>query len=129
MRRIGIDYGERKTGLAWSEGSVAEPLMVIRHGSLVELIGKIKKVAVDRGAEEMVVGVSEGEMGERQKAFGLSLAIGTGLPVEFEDETLTTRDAQKMSIEAGIGRKKRRRLEDAYAAAVMLQGWVDRRGL
>lgn len=126
MRRIGIDYGEKKTGVAYSEGKLAEPLAVVRHESERELIEKLKVIITKEEIGEIVVGVSEGMMGKKQRKFGERLAREIGLVVVFEDETLTTEEAQRLSIEAGIKRKKRRKLEDAYAATLILQRWIDR---
>ncbi|OGZ27999.1 MAG: hypothetical protein A2427_03235 [Candidatus Nealsonbacteria bacterium RIFOXYC1_FULL_40_7] len=122
---LGIDLGERKTGVAMCVGKLAEPLMVVRHNSEIELIEKLTVLAKEEEIEEIIVGVSEGEMGRRQRAFGQKLETETSVPVKYWDETLSTKDAQRMSIEAGKGRKKRREMEDAYAATVMLQAWVD----
>ena len=47
------------------------------------------------------------------------------VPVETFDETLSTQDAQRMSKEAGIKQKRRHLMEDAYAAAIMLQNFLD----
>ncbi len=125
MKFLGVDYGERKTGLAVSEGKLAEPLMVVRHEKVGELVEKLIILVREEGIEKIVVGVSEGKMGKKQKLFGRELEKKTGLPVLFQDETLSTMDAQRMSIEAGKGRKRRREMEDAYAATVTLQAWVD----
>jgi len=47
------------------------------------------------------------------------------IPIVFQDETLTTRRSQELSIEAGIKRKKRKALEDAYSATLILQSFLD----
>lgn len=124
MKIVGIDFGLRKVGLAIAEGKLAEPLMVIKYSSQNQLIEKIKRIIEERGIDRVVVGVSEGEMAERAREFGEELK--EFVKVDFYDETLTTHDAIKLSISAGLGRKKRKSLEDAYAASIMLQGYLDR---
>lgn len=119
MKILGIDYGRRKVGLAIAEGSLAAPFKVLSVESFDDAIEKVKKLLQVLQVEKAVVGVSEGEMGEEQKEFARVLGA------ETFDETLTTQDAQKLSIEAGISRKKRRGMEDAYAASVMLQNYLD----
>jgi putative Holliday junction resolvase len=126
MKLVGVDYGEAKTGIAISDGKLAEPLVVIKENRSKELVKKIKKIVEDKKVEKIIIGISEGEMAKKQRNFGLLLSKEIGVPVEFEDETLTTEDAKKLSIEAGIKRSKRRSLEDAYAAALILQKWLDR---
>ena len=126
MRILGIDYGRKKIGLAISDGKLAEPLRVIRCKSGEEGIEKLKKVVEEEDVGKFVLGVSEGKMGEESKAFGKRLQDGIKLPVVFQDETLSTHQAQELSIEAGIGRMKRKKLEDAYSASLILQSYLDR---
>src|SRR3972149_6723846 len=114
MKIIGMDFGLRKVGLAITEGKLADPLMVIRYSSLEELIEKIKRIVKEKSIEKAVVGISEGEMAIKAREFGEKLK--EFVDVDFQDETLTTKDAISLSIKAGIGREKRKKLEDAYAA-------------
>jgi len=125
MKILGIDYGRSKVGLAIADGSLAEPLQVIRYPGTKILEGKIRKIVKGNDIEKVVVGVSEGEMGEESRKFGLSLSQSLRIPVETFDETLTTQEAQSLSREAGVPQKKRREMEDAYAAAIMLQNYLD----
>ena len=124
-RIIGIDYGRRKIGLAIAEGSLAEPYGVIGFNSKKEALKKIEQVVQVEHVEQVVIGVSEGRMGIEQKNFGEKLGNILKTPVVFQDETLTTQDAQKLSRNAQIKRKKRQNLEDAYSAALILQSYLD----
>ena len=45
--------------------------------------------------------------------------------IELFDETLTSKDAQKMSMEANVPQKRRHEMEDAFAASIMLQSYLD----
>ncbi len=126
MKILGIDYGRSKVGLALADGPLAEPLKVIRYKDGDLLINEIKKIIEKEEIEKVVVGVSEGEMGEESKNFALAIShLPLAISVETFDETLTSHDAQTLSIEAGIGRKKRKEMEDAYAAAIMLQNYLN----
>lgn len=124
MKIIGIDYGRKKMGLAISEGILAEPYKVIRYENVDEAIEKIRKET--EKIDKVVVGISEEEMGEESKEFSNRLRENLSIPVETFDETLTTQEAQRLGIEAGIKRKKRKEMEDAYAAAVVLQSYLDK---
>jgi len=119
MKILGIDYGKSKIGLATSDGPISEPWKVIKVKSFEDAIEKIKSVIIGASVDKVVVGVSEGKMGEESKKFAEKIGA------ETSDETLSTQDAQRMSIEAGIGKKKRHEMEDAYAASVMLQNYLD----
>ncbi len=124
MRILGIDYGKKKIGLAVSDGPLAEPLKVIRFKTKEEAIKKVEKVVKVEQVEQLVVGVSEGKMGEESKRFGEKLKRTLDIAVEFQDETLSSIEAQRLSIEAGIKRKKRKEMEDAYSAALILQNYL-----
>lgn len=125
MRILGIDYGRKKIGLALADGLLAEPLKVIKFQLIdKKAIIEIAKVVEVEHVDKVVVGVSEGRIGRESKSFSRSLSQNLRIPVETFDETLTTYDAQKFSLEAGIKRGKRKALEDAYAATVMLQNYL-----
>lgn len=112
MKTLGIDYGRSKIGLAMGIDSFAQPWKVVNLRQLKEILNKEK-------FDKLVVGVSEGEMGEESKKFAKEIGA-----VTF-DETLTSKDAQKLSMEAGVNRQKRHQMEDAYAASIMLQSYLD----
>lgn len=119
MKTLGIDYGRSKVGLAIGIGTFSEPWKVVRVSSFDDAIQKIKREIETEKPDKIIVGVSEGEMAEESKKFADTLGA-----VTF-DETLTSRDAQKLSMEAGVPQKKRHEMEDAYAASLMLQGYLD----
>lgn len=135
MQILAIDYGRKKIGLALANTSIAEPLTVIRFKSKDEAFEKIQKVVSlltkswqGRGGKRLdliVMGVSEGEMAKETKEFGKELQERLGLPVVFQDETLTTQEAQFLSRKAGIRRRKRKAMEDAFSAALILQSFLD----
>jgi len=122
---LGIDYGKAKIGLAVGVGSLSEPLKVIRVDSLNDAVKKVLQVLQVEHVDKIVVGISEGQMGNESKKFSISLNKILKIPVETFDETLSTRDAQDLSMAAGISRKKRKDMEDAFAASVMLQNYID----
>lgn len=123
---LGIDYGDSKIGLAVSFGKLADPLTVIRNNESENALGQIARLVEKHNIDEIVVGVSEKDSAKKAQKFGGYLKQKLGLPVHFQDETLSTRDAQMLSIEAGIKRNKRKGMEDAYAATLILQRYLDR---
>ena len=125
MRILAIDYGQKKVGVALATSRLAEPYKVIRFASNTALIKELGEIIETEKIEKLVVGVSEGDMGEESKRFGEKLKTEFKLPLYFQDETLTTRSAQELSLEAGIKRKKRKELEDAYSAALILEAYLD----
>ena len=128
MKLLGIDYGRKKIGLAVSDGILAEPLKIQRYKDIKILSDKVKVITKELEIEKIVVGISEGEMGKESKEFGIKLENELKIPVVFQDETLSTQSAQELSISANINRKKRKEMEDAYAAALILQSYIDSNG-
>lgn len=125
MRILGIDYGRKKIGLAVAEGKLAEPLVVIRYEDTKVLISKLRQVINENNIEKVVVGISEGKTAGETKTLLSAIRSTLSTPIETFDETLSTQEAQRLSIESGVKRSKRKSLEDAYSAAVMLQNYLD----
>jgi len=125
MRILAIDYGRKKIGIATATTMLAEVYGVIRSESVEEAIKKLRNVVEKESINKIVVGVSEGKMAEETKAFAKRLKKELKLPVTLQDETLSTKLAQSLSINAGIKRKKRKILEDAYSAAIILQDYLN----
>ena len=125
MRYLGIDYGEKRIGLALGEKGLARPLMVLPNNKDIgEKIGQIcQREAIDR----LVLGWSE-DLKEEIKTFKESLESRLGLPVELEDETLTSRVGIATMIETGSKRKKRKKEADAAAAAEILASFLIKKG-
>jgi putative Holliday junction resolvase len=128
MKLLGIDYGRAKVGIAMgdTESRLAEPVSILRYKDTGMLSEKISDILKKEQIEKIVIGLSEGEIGEESKALGEKLEKELKTRVEYVDETLTSFDAQSLSISAGINRKKRKGMEDAYSAALILQSYLDR---
>lgn len=137
MRILGIDYGERRVGLALSDptGMLAGPLeTLIRRPGKRPPVHRVAEIARHHQAEAVVIGLPLGLDGEENdwcreiRSFGQALAQRIRVPVHFEDERLTSVMAQRGVQNSGIGRAKRREKErvDRAAAVLILQRWLDR---
>lgn len=124
MKILGVDYGRGKIGVAVGDTTtkLAEPLHVI---SSSKFNVQCSKLVIENNIKMIVIGLPAGKMDEEIKTFGGKLHEQTGLKVEYFDETLSTQDAQKILIESGGNRKKRKQKEDAVAAAIMLQWYLE----
>ena len=109
-------------GLATSEGQLVSPAGVFFNTKNAVL--KLAEFCQRERVEKIVIGIAEGKVAQKQKEFGEKIAKACGLPVEFWDETLTSREAVQKMIEIGKKRKSRR-LEDAISAALILQSYLD----
>ncbi|MGH9380641.1 MAG: Holliday junction resolvase RuvX [Thermoanaerobaculia bacterium] len=132
-RCLGIDFGERRIGLAISDerGRVAVPLAVLERRDDATAVREIGELAERERVARIVVGDpirvdgSTGEAALRARSFGGKLAQATGLPVEMIPETLTSVEAEHRL--PGMRRSARRGVVDALAAQILLQEALDRR--
>jgi putative holliday junction resolvase len=126
---LGIDYGLSKIGLALSEGRLASPHCVLRIKDLDQAIEEIRAICLKEKIEKIVLGIPLNEKDssgvERVKLFGERLQLELSLAVFYQDETMSTKEARAKMLQAGKGQKARR-LDDAAAAAVILQEFLDR---
>lgn len=125
MKYLGIDFGLRRIGLATSEGNLASPLKIIKVKGFKGAVEKIIQETQEGDFDKIIVGLSEGKMGETISGFVNALKK-QGLDVETTDETLSTHQAISQMVESNVPKAKRQR-SDATAATIILQDWLDSR--
>ncbi len=128
MSLIGIDYGGRRIGIAVSEsGILASPHSVVANEG--DIVARIAALAAELDAAILVVGVarrSRSTDGERKfETFAEALRQKTCRPVILWDETLSTVEAAERLRSAGSKRSRHLEDIDMYAAAVILQSYLD----
>lgn len=123
MKYLGIDFGLRKIGLAVSEGELVSPWQIIEVKSSPDALEKISRIIKKDNFDKIVVGLPEGKIGRHVSGFVNALKK-RGFDVETASEILSSKKALQAMIEAGI-RQKKRRFEDAYSAAGILQNYLD----
>jgi len=125
MKYLGIDWGERNIGLSSSSGEIADIYGQIKYdGDMGRAVEKVMRIVKDEEVEEVVVGVSEGEMEKKTREFGKMLEE-RGVKVVYWDETLSSQKACQKMIESGMRRSKRRGVEHGAAAAVILNDYLE----
>ncbi|WP_027091230.1 Holliday junction resolvase RuvX [Cohnella thermotolerans] len=135
MRIMGLDYGDKRIGVALSDafGWTAQGLEVIERKTENGHLERIRELVRDNGVEAVVVGLPKnmngtiGPRGEICMAFAEELRQTLGLPVHLWDERLTTVSAQRTLLEADVSRRKRKQVVDKMAAAILLQNYLDSR--
>lgn len=135
MRILGIDYGDKRTGLAISDplGISAQPLPTIQSSSQEELVERISALAVEEGVQEIVVGLPRnmdgtiGQAGDKVMRFVEMLKEKVGCPIAVEDERLTTMMAERTLAMLGEKLKKGKKKLDRMAAQLILQNYLQRR--
>jgi len=125
VRTLGLDYGERRIGVAVSDptNSFAQPLETLEGGRVFE---RLTELIAEYDVGRLVVGLPlqmdgrAGTQAELARGFGKRIAAHTGLPVSYVDERLTSAEATRVLNAAGgkPGRNKGR--VDRVAAALLL---------
>lgn len=132
-RILGVDYGTKRVGIAISDpmAMLATPLCVETIRSVDEAITAVCRIARDRGAVKIVVGIpinmdgSSGAMALDAGKFVELLRTASGLPVDITDERLSTSLVERMLLQADVSRERRKEVRDKLAAQVILQGYLD----
>lgn len=123
MKYLGVDFGLRRIGLATSDGELAAPFKVLEVKSLKDAVLKLEKVVGEGEFDQVVIGLPEGKMG--QVVLGcINKLRKSGIDVIEVDETLSTQNAIRRMIELNISKEKRK-INDDYSAAVILQEYLD----
>jgi putative Holliday junction resolvase len=127
---LGLDVGERRIGVAVSDGTLAVPLTIVEHRSRADDIERVAALAREQEAALVVVGLpllesgEEGEQARRTRRFGDAVARRIDVPLTYHDERFSTVRASE-AVGAPASRKGRRLRIDDHAAAMILQSYID----
>jgi putative Holliday junction resolvase len=128
-----VDHGEKRIGLALSDptATIASPLKVIEHVSRLMDAAQVANLANENDVGLIVIGQSFDEdgkpnlAGRRAAKFAEALQEQTQIPIVLWDESFSTQDARAARIELGVSRKKRGGHQDALAAVMILQSYLE----
>ena len=131
MRVLAVDFGEKRIGLAVSDetGRVVVPVGVVSRSSDAQAAAAVAAAAKDREVSRLVVGHpvnadgTESGFSRRVRNFARRLEEASGLPVDLHGEGLTSVDAERNLVDAGVPGKRRGAARDAEAAALLLRDW------
>lgn len=135
MKIMSVDYGDARTGIAFCDKSeiLATAFTTINESYAPKLVAKIKEIVDEQKPEMIVVGLPrnmDGSYGfrcDKCKQLGKLLQEEISIPVEFEDERLTTVIAHDILSGNNIKSKKHKNNVDAVSAVVILQSFIDKR--
>ena len=139
MRSLGLDKGDRRTGVAICDSAetMAIPLTVIEHNNENATVADIVKLAEQYQIERIVIGLpislngTLGKQAEKVIAFTEKLSLCAeqrglaDIEIKTWDERFSTVDAEKLMVESGAKRNKKKKNRDAMAATLILQGFLD----
>ena len=134
MRVMGLDVGSKTVGVAISDplGFTAQGVEIIKINEEAKEFGfdRLGELVKEYQVDKFVVGLpknmnnTEGPRVEASKAYGDKIKEIFNLPVDYQDERLTTVQAERMLVEqADVSRKK---VIDKLAAQLILQNYLDR---
>ena len=112
-------------------GVLASPFTIIDRRDERQDIEAIIDIINQHQVTQVVVGLprsmngSIGRQAEKVKSFVQSLSKRTKIPIEFRDERLTTVSARRLMQAASTKKTRRKARDDAVAAALILQGYLD----
>ena len=139
MRKIGLDVGDRTVGIALSDplGITAQGLMTLDRVGIRKDTTKIVQMIDENECDTVVIGLPLSMNGEESEQTGKVRDFGTMLSnklvsmgykdvkVVWQDERLTTVQAEKVLIEGDVRRKDRKKVIDKQAAVLILQTYMD----
>jgi putative holliday junction resolvase len=130
---LGLDIGKKRIGVAGCDGTglIATGLTTIERQSFALDVAQLQKLALERSAQVLVVGLPytmNGELGYQAKQvqkLAPRLAQALSLPVEYIDERLTSVEAEQLIYWEKKSGYIDKGLIDRKAAAIILQRWLD----
>ena len=136
MRVLGIDHGTKRVGLAISDemAMIAQPLEYLDAQPTAKLLSSIARLSPSamsgRSSSECraIWTAPMGLAAEKVREFVAALQEVVTVPIKSWDERLTSVQANRVLIQGGVRRDKRKEKVDQTAAAILLQSYLDRAG-
>ena len=136
-RVLGLDVGSRRIGIAVSDplGITAQGLETLQRRNKRHDLAALEQVIRDYSVREIVVGLplrmsgAEGTQSDKMQGFAEDLRKRFRLPVHLWDERLTSAEANRLLRETELSIEKRAKAVDRMAAVLILQGWMEKRGM
>lgn len=135
MKIMSVDYGDVRTGIAFCDKfeMLASSYCVIEESYAPKLVTKILDIVSREKPEMIVIGLprnmdgSYGFRADKCRELGNLISQQSDIPVDFEDERLTTVIAHDILSSNNVRGKKRKNVVDAVSAVVILQDYIDKR--
>lgn len=132
-RLMGIDYGDARIGIAFSDllQMFSNPHSIYQTKGQEEDIQYLADLAKQNSVETIVVGLpfcmdgSNNERTEKTKLFGEKLSQISGIKVVYEDERLSSYEAEEILRKNKVAPKDRKKHLDKLAAAIILQSYLN----
>ena len=132
-RKMGVDYGDKRIGIALTDAMciIASPFEVYKNIGEEDALNHLNKIIKDYDVDEVAIGLpinmdgTEGDRAIKHRQFGEKLKQLSDVKVHFIDERLTSAEAEEILISSGVRREKRKELIDKIAAQIILQTFMN----
>jgi putative Holliday junction resolvase len=133
MRILALDHGSKRIGVAVSDETktIAQPLEYIPAEPFADFLARLKQLLVEKKISLVLIGLprnmdgSHGPAAQKVETFAGVLKTAITVPVKMWDERLTSTMANRILIQGGVRRDKRKEKVDKMAAAILLQSYLD----
>ncbi len=133
MRILALDHGTKRIGVAVSDETrtIAQPLEYSPAEPFVDFLARLRQLIREKEVELILIGLprnmdgSYGPAAEKVQTFVAALKDAVAVPVKTLDERLTSAQANRVLIQGGVRRAKRKAKVDKMAAAILLQSYLD----
>ena len=134
QRLMGLDMGSKTIGIALSDlgRTIATPNLTLRRRKFMADAQALRAIIEENDVGGLVIGLplnmdgTEGPRCQSVRQFAANLLAEIDIAVAFWDERLSTVTAERALLEADMSRRRRRQVIDKMAAAIILQGALDR---
>lgn len=131
-RIMGIDYGRVRIGIALTDllKTIASPYEVYKSVSRKKDIEYFVRLIKEKEVDKVVLGLplnmdgSEGERALKTRAFGDELEKASNVPVVYQDERLSSVEAENYLLDGDLRRDKRKNLIDKVSASIILEDYL-----
>jgi putative Holliday junction resolvase len=135
MRILALDHGSKRIGVAVSDETktIAQPLEYIPAEPFADFLERLKQLLLEKEIDLVLIGLprnmdgSYGPAAQKVEVFVAVLRSAITIPVKTWDERLTSSQANRILIQGGVRRDKRKEKVDKMAAAILLQSYLDGR--
>jgi len=129
IKLLGLDLGLRRIGVALSDGEIVASQDTIRYYNRDEAIGKILGICRAEGVEKIILGLSKNKSSEAEdmvRSFALEINKLMPVPIEFVDETLTSKEAERVlkGLKIDIFSEKYKQEIDRISAKLILEQYL-----
>ena len=133
QRILGLDFGEKRIGVAVSDALniIAQSVGTIERKGIKSDLKKIQELVQEYNAGRLIVGLPLNMNGTKGRSANLAIDFVNKvkkeiqIEVEMVDERLTTRQGERIFLEADVSREKRKKNLDKIAAQLILQIYLD----